>query len=70
MVCLFHLASGAVIELSSRLFELAPSYFDISGFPEGETKRALERIMAKKRRMPEANGPRRQKKQKVEENRE
>jgi hypothetical protein len=54
----------------SRLFEFAPSYFDISGFPDGETKRALQRfVVYKSRRMPEANGPRRTKKQKVEESR-
>ena len=28
----------------SRLLEIAPNYFDISSFPEGETKRALERV--------------------------
>ena len=47
----------------ARLFELSPKdYFDISVFPNGETKRALERVLKKSRRIPEANGPPQKKK--------
>lgn len=31
-----------------RLLEFATSYFDLKQFPDGETKRALERIIKKK----------------------
>lgn len=31
-----------------RLLEFAPSYFDLSSFPDGETKRALQKVMNKK----------------------
>lgn len=31
-----------------RLLELAPAYFDVSGFPDGETKRALIRVQDKR----------------------
>jgi pre-mRNA-splicing factor ATP-dependent RNA helicase DHX15/PRP43 len=41
-VCTF-LASHGVTNCS-RLLEIAPNYFDISSFPEGETKRALQRV--------------------------
>lgn len=30
------------------LVELAPTYYDMSNFPEGEAKRALERIIARR----------------------
>lgn len=42
MFALF-LASHGVTDCS-RLLEIAPNYFDISSFPEGETKRALQRV--------------------------
>ncbi|KAF5378953.1 hypothetical protein D9757_008739 [Collybiopsis confluens] len=35
------------------LLEFAPVYFDLSSFPDGETKRALQRIYNKKRGLPE-----------------
>ncbi|KAF8344416.1 P-loop containing nucleoside triphosphate hydrolase protein [Amanita rubescens] len=38
------------------LLELASSYFDLSAFPEGETKKALQRIANKKSRRLEGNG--------------
>lgn len=31
-----------------RLLELAHNYFDIASFPDGETKRALQRVVNKK----------------------
>jgi pre-mRNA-splicing factor ATP-dependent RNA helicase DHX15/PRP43 len=37
------LASRGVTDCS-RLLEIAPNYFDVSSFPEGETKRALRRV--------------------------
>lgn len=37
------LASHGVIDCY-RLLEIAPNYFDISTYPEGETKRALQRV--------------------------
>ena len=42
-VCTFFLASYGITDCS-RLLEIAPNYFDISSFPEGETKRALQRV--------------------------
>lgn len=30
-----------------RLMEYADNYFDVASFPDGETKRALERVVAK-----------------------
>jgi pre-mRNA-splicing factor ATP-dependent RNA helicase DHX15/PRP43 len=30
-----------------RLLEFAPVYFDVNGFPNGETKRALQRVLNK-----------------------
>lgn len=30
-----------------RLLEYAPTYFDLTGFPESEAKRALQRIVNK-----------------------
>lgn len=30
------------------LLELGPAYYDLSNFPEGEAKKALERLMLKK----------------------
>ena len=32
-----------------RLLDCASSYFDLSTFPEGETKRSLQRTLSKKR---------------------
>jgi pre-mRNA-splicing factor ATP-dependent RNA helicase DHX15/PRP43 len=40
----------------ARLLELASSYFDLSFFPEGETKKALQRIANKKSCKIEGNG--------------
>ena len=34
--------------LIDRLSEYAPTYFDLSSFPDGEMKRALERATKKK----------------------
>lgn len=31
-----------------RLFEFAAGYFDLASFPDGETKRALQRIVNKR----------------------
>jgi pre-mRNA-splicing factor ATP-dependent RNA helicase DHX15/PRP43 len=31
-----------------RLVDYAPTYFDLSSFPDGETKRALQRALNKK----------------------
>lgn len=31
-----------------RLIEYATNYFDLSSFPDGETKRALQRVVNKK----------------------
>jgi pre-mRNA-splicing factor ATP-dependent RNA helicase DHX15/PRP43 len=32
---------------SRRLLEFAPVYFDVNGFPDGDTKRALMRVLNK-----------------------
>jgi pre-mRNA-splicing factor ATP-dependent RNA helicase DHX15/PRP43 len=37
-----------VTNISSRLIEYAGNYFDLSTFPDGETKRALQRVINKK----------------------
>ena len=34
--------------LIPRLLEYAPQYYDLSGFPDGETKRALQKANAKR----------------------
>lgn len=52
----------------SRLLENAPVYFDVKSFPDGETKRALQRILNKragKTRQMEKNGDNPKKKRKV-----
>ena len=55
-VCTFFFASRGVTDCS-RLLELAPSYFDISTFPEGETKWALQRVAnIQSNGMPAATG--------------
>ena len=33
-----------------RLLDYATNYFDLSSFPDGETKRALQRVTNKKQR--------------------
>jgi len=38
--------------LYGRLIEFAGNYFDLSTFPNGETKRALQRAVAKKAGKP------------------
>lgn len=53
--------------LSCRLLELAPLYFDIKSFSDGETKRALQRIVNKKlgkTSREEDSGPERREKKK------
>ena len=37
-----------VTNSTSRLFEIAGNYFDLSTFADGETKRALQRIVNKR----------------------
>ena len=37
-----------VFNWHSRLFDYAHSYFDLASFPDGETKRALQRIVNKR----------------------
>lgn len=32
------------------LLDVAPHYYDLSNFPQGDTKRALERLQTKKER--------------------
>ena len=32
-----------------RLLEMAPQYYDLSSFPDGETKRALKSVVARKK---------------------
>lgn len=32
------------------LVDIAPTYYDLSNFPSGETRRALERLYAKRER--------------------
>jgi pre-mRNA-splicing factor ATP-dependent RNA helicase DHX15/PRP43 len=34
--------------LLHRLLEYSHNYFDLASFPDGETKRALQRVVAKK----------------------
>jgi hypothetical protein len=36
-----------VDKYSRRLLEFAPVYFDVNGFPDGDTKRALMRVLHK-----------------------
>jgi pre-mRNA-splicing factor ATP-dependent RNA helicase DHX15/PRP43 len=40
-----------------RLLEFAPKYFDVDSFPDGETKRALVRIVNKKTGKTESRRP-------------
>lgn len=47
-----HHSSHRRSHASARLLEHAGAYFDIESFPEGETKRALKRVLAKKRGLP------------------
>ena len=42
---------------SPRLLELASSYFDVGSFPDGETKRALLRLLNKKSGKAEGRRP-------------
>jgi hypothetical protein len=45
----FHLVSPLLtFILLDRLLEYAANYFDLSSFPDGESKRALQRIVNKK----------------------
>ena len=39
------LREAFVTNISSRLLEYAGNYFDLSTFPDGETKRALQRVI-------------------------
>ena len=52
--------SAAPTHLDCRLLEFAPSYFDLSTFQEGETKRTLQRVINKKAgkyaQRPDGNG--------------
>lgn len=38
------------------LLDLAPQYYDLSTFQDGETKRALARVIAKREGRPAARG--------------
>ena len=42
------LREAFVTNISSRLLEYAGNYFDLSTFPDGETKRALQRVINKR----------------------
>ena len=42
------LGEAFVTNAPSRLIEYARSYFDLSTFPDGETKRALQRVINKR----------------------
>ena len=55
-------ASANRINLFLRLLELAPLYYDLSEFPDGETKRALQQIQKQKT----SEGSRKVKKRKAE----
>jgi hypothetical protein len=43
-----HLISLICLAFVGRLIEYATNYFDLSSFPDGETKRALQRVVNKK----------------------
>jgi len=47
-----------IVLCTPGLLELAPSYFDIGSFPDGETKRALLRLLNKKSSNLKADGRR------------
>ncbi len=49
---------GTSLITMCRLLELAPSYFDLSSFPDGETKRRLQSVMneVQQSRRSDANG--------------
>ena len=45
-LCVFYDVAGA--DVGCRLLEFAANYFDLSSFPDGETKRALQRAVNKR----------------------
>ncbi|KAG5220181.1 DEAH-box ATP-dependent RNA helicase [Salix suchowensis] len=51
----FILTTKPYIRTVPKLLELAPSYFDLSSFPDGETKRRLRKVMRKVQQSRQSN---------------
>ena len=55
-MCSFMGGDNCIHALMGRLLEYAQLYYDLSGFPDGETKRALTRVLTKQSRKRSAAG--------------